>query len=115
MPKERENMTKITPNEQLLAHIDRVIAGLNEAEQSRHTALGYCGFAPDKWHLKPRAKYRAIDCGTSGAFLVDAAGELYNISGYGRPDMNKKRKANLGNIATVDPDWLHSKRYNYLR
>lgn len=101
-------------NESLLAHIDRVLAGLNETEQRGHAANGYTHPA-DKWHMKPRTKYRAIDCGTSGAFLVDAEGELYNIKGYGKPDMNKKRKANLGNIALVDPEWLHSKRYNYLR
>ena len=28
---------------------------------------------------------------------------------------NKKQKADIGNIATVDPTWLHSKRFNYLR
>lgn len=101
-------------NETLLFHIDRVLAGLNETEQRVHTANGYT-HAADQWHMKPRTKYRAIDCGSSGAFLVDTEGELYNIHGYGKPDMNKKRKANLGNIATIDPQWLHSKRYNYLR
>ena len=53
---------------------------------------------------------------TSGAFLVEkTTGEIYNIKAYGVPDHNKKAKANLGNITTVDPAVLHSKRYNYLR
>lgn len=101
-------------NTSLLAHIDRVIAGLNEAEDAQHRARW--STEPDKWHAVHRQKFSALDCGSSGAFLVErATGELFNISAYGRADRNKKRKADLGNIATVEPKWLHGKRWNYLR
>jgi hypothetical protein len=72
--------------------------------------------APPTWYAKERNKYTAIDCGGSGAFLLEKeTGELFNIKGYGVPDHNKKRKANLGNIATVDAETLWRKRWNYLR
>jgi len=97
-------------------HIDRVIAGLNAAEKAQHETNGFTKFEPEQWHTIERKKYIALDCGGSGAFLVDkATGELFNIQGYGKPDKNKKKKADIGNIATVDPTWLHSKRWNYLR
>ena len=105
-------MAQMTEQEQ---RIIRVLDGLNKCEQSKHDAAGYT-HKPDEWHAKERAKYIALDCGSSGAFLVEkATGELYNIQGYGTPDRNKKRKADIGNIATVDPVWLWTKRYNYLR
>ena len=112
--------------------ITRVLAGLNEAEQRKHDANGYRPgrhhrktsapgtgwntFKRDEWHAKGRDKFIALDCGGSGAFLIEKrTGELYNIQGYGRPDRNKKKKADIGNIFTVDPAWLWTKRYNYLR
>lgn len=101
-------------NTELMNHIDRVIVGLNTAEEKKYAQNGYT-HTPDKWYTKARSKYIAINCGSSGAFLVDGNGELYNIKGYGCPDRNKKRKADLGNIATVDHEWLHTRRYNYLR
>jgi len=95
-------------------HITRVIEGLNTVETQRHAAKGYT-FPADKWHATRRKKYFAIDCGTSGAFLCNASdGELFNIKAYGRPDKNKKQKADIGNITTVDPKELHARRYNYL-
>ena len=97
-------------------HIERVLSGLNECEKRKLASLGYT-FQPEVWHAKVKKKWIAIDCGSSGAFLIEAStGELYNIkSSYGVPDHNKKQKADIGNIQTVDPRVLHQKRYNYLR
>ena len=111
--------------------LDRVVEGLNIAEANK----GYTH--PDTWFWKPRgSKFVAIDIGRpwngtgelrgSGAFLVARTefqnkgvtihvGDILNIKGYGVPDYNKFVKANLGNIATVDPAWLHLRRWNYLR
>jgi len=95
--------------------LNRVIDGLNAAELTSHKAKGY-KHEPDRWHYEERKKYIAIDCGTSGAFLMDKeTGELYNIKGYGVPNHNKKKKADIGNITNVDSAVLHSKRWNYLR
>ena len=112
----RQERTKdVTTTETLHDAITRVLAGLNEAEQRKHDANGYT-FKRDEWHAKGRDKFIALDCGGSGAFLIEKrTGELYNIQGYGRPDRNKKKKADIGNIFTVDPAWLWTKRYNYLR
>jgi hypothetical protein len=112
----------------LEAELDRVVEALNVVEAERRD---YPSPNPETWFWKYRGpKFIAIDIGRrwesgsladgelhgSGAFLVEkATGELYNIKGYGRPDYNKKRKADLGNIATVDPRLLHAKRWNYLR
>ncbi len=100
-------------------HIDRVLAGLQSTEDAIHESRvrrGVESLPADQWTAKPRRKYTALDVGSSGVFLVDnATGELYNITAYGVPDLNKKRKANLGNITTVDPTVLHSRRWNHLR
>ncbi len=95
-------------------HIERVVHGLNATEKANWK---YDKTNPDTWNIKERQKFIAIDCGNSGAFLVEkSSGELYNIkSKYGVPDYNKKQKANIGNIQTVDPAFLWSKRWNYLR
>lgn len=99
----------------LQEHIKKVIDGLNRCQVAYMKSMGYT-FEPDKWHAKERRKYIALDCGTSGAFLMDkATGELYNIKSYGAADQNKKRKADIGNIQTVDPAWLFTKRWNYLK
>ncbi len=104
--------------EQLAATLDRLVGDLNCIEAAEHQARGF-SFPPDQWHwrdLGRRIKFIVIDCRNSGAFLVEkATGEIYNIQGYGCPDYNKKRKADLGNIATVNPGFLHSRRWNYLR
>jgi hypothetical protein len=68
------------------------------------------------WHAKPRHKFIALDCGTSGAFLVEnKTGEIFNIKGYGQADYNKKAKADLGNIRIADPEFVHARRWNYLQ
>lgn len=48
--------------------------------------------------------------------MVDRnTGEIFNIKAYGVPDRNKKIKADIGNVRTVDPEKMHSLRWNYLR
>ena len=100
----------------ILKSVENVLAQLNTAERKDHTSLGYI-HPPDFWHSKERRKFWALDCGGSGAFLVEkTTGEIFNIkSAYGVPDYNKKKKANLGNIQTVDGEWLQTKRWNYLK
>ena len=94
---------------------------LNElvaALQAEHDAYGQRNgwISSDKVTWKERAKFCAIDIGSYGAFLVDKQnGELFNIKAYGVADRNKKIKADIGNIFTVDGAVLYSKRYNYLR
>lgn len=94
-----------------------LIDSLNTIEQRKHAEAGYTHPA-DLWHVgkKGGRKFAHINCGSSGAFLLEiATGELYNIKAYGQPDYNKKKKADIGNITSVDPETLHSKRWNYLR
>lgn len=95
--------------------ITELIDALNIVEAREFKRMGYT-HPPDVWHAKPKRKYINLDCGGSGAFLVEIeTGELFNIKAYGVADQNKKRKANLGNIATVDAEQLHRRRWNYLR
>ena len=92
----------------LAARLDEVVAALNVLEQQHQFA--------DIVTWKARKKFVAIDFGTSGTFLVEkTTGELFNIKSYGVADYNKKQKANIGNIFSVDPAVLYRKRYNYLR
>lgn len=121
-----KTITKDTPQmKPLRDQIQLVVDGLNEAEKARLTAEGYTSaafFTADgeltesyKWNTKEKMKYINIDHGTSGTFLVDkATGELFNIKGYGVADKNKKLKADIGNIFTVDPTVLFTKQHNYL-
>lgn len=107
----------------LQEHIDRVLDGLNIEQLAYYRRNGYkedyIERYAEKWHINDRKQGRRflyLDCGNSGAFLIEkATGELYNIQGYGKPDTNKKQKADIGNIQTVDPKVLFTKRYNYLR
>ena len=101
---------------EMSVQIQRVINGLNIAEAAQHKRNGFTKHPPELWHTVDRRKYVHINCGGSGAFLCDKkTGELFNIKGYGVADKNKKAKADIGNIATVDPTWLHSRRWNHLR
>src|SRR3990167_2513927 len=106
--------------------IKQVVEGLNKHEADRLKAEGYTNtafFNEDgsltseyKWIVKEGRKYFYLNCGTSGVFLVDkTTGEIYNIKAYGQADFNKKAKADIGNINSVDVGFLHSKRWNYLR
>ena len=99
----------------IMAATAQLVGRLNEIEQQEHVARGFT-IPADFWNILERNKFDAINCGTSGAFLVEkATGELYNISGYGRPDYNKKQKADIGNVLTANPETVHAKRWNYLR
>lgn len=104
-----------TDRQDIMMATAQLVGRLNEIERQEHAARGFTN-AADFWHIKERNKFDALDCGTSGAFLVEkATGELYNISGYGRPDYNKKQKADIGNVLTANPETVHAKRWNYLR
>ncbi len=95
-----------------ISEVETLAKRLNEIDpHSMETSAGWVG-----WNVKDRKKFIALDCNGSGYFLVEKeTGELFNIKAYGVPDRNKKLKANLGNIATVDARFLYEKRYNYLR
>jgi len=88
-----------------------------ESQTDHAKAMAARGMPFDTWIIKKEGKkFVYLDCGTSGAFLIEkTTGELFNIKGYGVPDYNKKQKANIGNVATVEPETLHRQRYNYLR
>ena len=108
-------MTTATTTE-LAKTLDEVVARLNEIETKAHLDKGYTNFPADIVHWSEKQKFVYIDIGGSGAWLVEkATGEIYNIAGYGKPDHNKKRKADLGNIYTVNPQTLWLGRHNYLR
>ena len=106
--------------------IKEIIKQLNFYEAEELKSKGYTNgafFNSDgnlmnsyNWNLKEKKKYYFLDCGGSGAFMVEKkTGEIFNIKAYGQIDKNKKLKADLGNINLVDVKVLHSKRYNYLR
>ena len=99
-----------------MMNVEELIVELNTIEVRKHAAKGFT-FPADVWKVKKVGKkFTYVDCGGSGAFLLEhGTGELYNIKGYGVPDYNKKKKADLGNIATVNVEELHEKRWNYLR
>jgi hypothetical protein len=95
--------------------IAEFVAALQESVNAKHQLGGYT-FPPNKVYAKQRMKFVAIDIGGSGCFLVEKeTGEIFNIKGYGVPDRNKKRKADIGNIYTADLSKLLAVRYNYLR
>lgn len=97
------------------SQIERLVRVLDSLEEMQHKSRGYT-HPHDPVHFKERQKFVAIDIGGSGAWLVDkTTGEIYNIMGYGKPDHNKKRKADIGNLSNVDPANMHARRYNYLR
>jgi len=110
------NKTKGEIMEHLTTKIEALAVELNKLEAEDFARRGFT-HPHDRWHLKKVGKkFAYLDCGGSGAFLVESAtGELYNIKGYGVPDYNKKKKADIGNIATVNPRELHARRWNYLR
>ncbi len=105
-------------NVELFEHVTRVAAGLNDAEKHVNEARGFKIY--DTWHVSREGqRFVYLDCGGSGAFLVEkATGELYNIKGYGVADHNKKKKADLGNVAEylLPGQYLSllARRYNYL-
>jgi len=95
--------------------MNELVAKLDAIETREH-AKNYTTLA-DKVHWSAKGKkFAYIDIGGSGAWLVEkTTGEIFNIKGYGTPDYNKKKKANIGNIYTVDPEQMHRRRWNYLK
>jgi hypothetical protein len=111
---------KLNDQPLLATRLEHLIDGLNEAKESALHAQGFTnlvGKGYDNYHVKKVGpKFIYLDAGGSGCFLIErATGTLFNIKGYGVPDYNKHAKKPLGNVSTVDPTWLHSKRFNYLR
>lgn len=112
----------------MIEQINQLIAQLNVAEAERLTFNKFDNLLnkdgtplPDwTWHALEKKKFFHINCGTSGAFMVEKeTGELFNIKAYGQIDKNKKLKANLGNLKDIKSQYeatiLHGKRWNYLR
>ena len=96
--------------------LEKLVNQLNEIEKRKHAEKGFTNPSSNVWKAKERKKYIYLDCGNSGAFLIEKdTGEIYNIISYGQVDKNKKLKANLGTIATVDAEFLHAHRWNYLK
>ena len=96
--------------------IAEMCEAIASAQKADYKQRGYSEIEAKPVVSKERKKFIAVDIGGSGAFLVEKeTGEIYNIKGYGVPDYNKKRKANLGNIFTADLSGLYARRWNYLR
>ena len=80
MPTDTTDLTGATMDLQM--HINRVVAGLQVAENAKHQqSFGDTvpPFPADQWASKDRRKFIAIDCRHSGAFLVEkSTGEIYN-------------------------------------
>ena len=101
--------------ENFSAVLSDLVAKLDAIEKRKAGEMAYV--RADLVHVADKGKkFAYIDIGGSGAWLVErSTGEIFNIKGYGVPDYNKKKKADIGNIATVDPEVMHAKRWNYLR
>lgn len=103
-------------HETIAARLNKLCDELNQADAAKHAAEGFTYAKQHGWHWKDGQRWVKIDCGPSGAFLMDAGdGELYNIKAYGVPDHNKKRKADIGSIYSTNGYDLIHKRWNYLR
>ncbi len=95
--------------------IQELTIELDAIEKRTHLEKGYT-FQYDPVTIKEGRKYDKINIGTSGAWMIEReTGEIFNIKGFGVPDKNKKAKADIGNLDTVDPEEMHKLRYNYLR
>ena len=112
-----------TYQDMIRARVEEVAGLIELARQAEFKAQGYGDHLVygerEKVTVTARKKYFAIDIALGGAFLVEkATGEIFNIQGYGKPDKNKKKKADLGNITDDREDiggFLYVRRYNYLR
>ncbi len=101
--------------DEVMEKVNEVVAKLNGIQEQEYAAKGYT-FRDFITVKKVAKKFIYIDVGGSGAWLVErGTGEIFNIKGYGVPDYNKKVKADIGNIKTVDPEVMYNKRWNYLR
>ncbi len=103
--------------EKIKQAVEGIVERLRVIEAQRHyAAWPDSPLRPDYWQVKERTKFYALDCGGSGAFMVDKeTGEIYNITGIGRPDYRKKMTRNIGNVLTVEAAYLHARRWNYVR
>ena len=96
-------------------NMSELITQLNQIHHDK-TLEQYKYLTPEKVHIKERKKFTAIDIGDSGAWLIEkATGEIFNIKGYGVADYNKKKRSDIGSLATVNPLDMYNKRWNYLR
>lgn len=103
-------------NPLLATQIETLIDGLNQAKEKSLEGTSLQGKGYNNFHVKKVGpKFIYVDAGSSGCFLIDRDGELYNIKAYGVVDYNKKSKCDLGNISKVNVQWLFSKRFNYIR
>lgn len=116
----------VKQDEAILKACEWLVFDLNKIIAADLIGQGYTGpafFTPEGEpneqqvaKLKSRKKFYALDVGTSGAYLIEKeTGEIFNIKGYGRPDYNKKRKSDIGNVLTCDSVKVFRMRHNYLR
>jgi hypothetical protein len=115
-----KKLERKTVENNLTETLENLCKALNVIKNATYKAQGFPetmqeGY--DTYHVKKVGKkYAYIDSGGSGVFLVEVStGELYNIKAYGVADFNKKKKADIGNVYTVNPEVLYTKRWNYLR
>lgn len=106
---------EMTTQNEIQEQVTRLAYELQEAVKEEF-ARKYPNLTPESVRIHIRKRWTALDIGSSGAFLVEnVTGELYNIKAYGVPDHNKKRKADIGNVANVSGAELLAKRWNPLR
>lgn len=99
---------------ELVSHLSAIEAR-EHAKKWQTPPEVFCWMDGKRW-AKINTRRTDDPIGTCGCWLVEiSTGELYNIQGYGVPDHNKKRKATIGNVWTVDAEYLWSKRWNPLR
>lgn len=99
--------------------LDSLVSALTQQERDYRQRNGWLWYGDHRhtWSWQAGPKWIKInrDGGGCGAFLCHReTGELYNIQGYGRPDHNKKLKADIGNLFTADAKVLFTKQNNYL-
>lgn len=74
--------------------LDRIQKQYQAMADHIHYEKNQYTFESDKVHYHVGDSYVRMDIGSSGAFMIDiAAGIIYGIQGYGRPD----KKKNVGN------------------
>lgn len=102
--------------ESLAKRLFELIPVLNEIQERKRVEAG--NVTKEVFMFKDKNKYVNIDLcpvgygNGSGVWMIDKeTGDIFNIKGYGVID----RKKNLGNVFTIDPEFLHNKRWNYLR
>lgn len=108
----------------MLRQIEFIVSKLNEHQAEKFKEDGYTNFAffKEDGSLTPeytikylvKKKWIYINFGSSGAFMVNKEdGNIYNIDGYGVPNLAKLR-GNVLNL-NIDTKKLFSERWVYLR